>query len=220
MKLAIVVSILLCIHCTNAFSTYNTWKNRIAKYNELLDCEYYTTSEDVYRDSIEIETGTFYSLSTDAIKFRLSATDDNTDNGLYFVIGERFNGYDQRFGTTIYGLGKTYVKFGGNVLKTLTTPEIIRNDQPNKISFKVLEDGYIQITINNNTVFLFKPNEFDSTTLKYISFAASTDLYIQEFFYNCKGNSIDDPVFPVPFIPTQKIDPTVETYSIEDEVVY
>lgn len=38
---------------------------------------------------------------------------------------------------------------------------------------------------------------FDANLLKYISFAANKDMVIEEFFYNCKGNGNDSPVFPV-----------------------
>lgn len=128
------------------------------------------------------------------------------------MIGERF---EQSTCCDINGSQKTeifaksYIKRPNNSeLKTLITPEIIRTDQPNEISVTISEgilnslkifsrnndielkycfsDGYMHVLINGKVELIANvPNEIDVNALKYISFAASRDMHIEEFFYNC-----------------------------------
>lgn len=112
MKLLIFLFVVIFVQCTISYSASVNWKNRMRKYSgvyyfkqpliiflfflikkfcftELLNCEYYLTSENVYKDYFKLDNGQnytdytnhtqyrFYTLSRNAIKFALSDADYN-----------------------------------------------------------------------------------------------------------------------------------------------
>lgn len=66
-------------------------------------------------------------------------------------------------------------------MKTLLTPNLVQNDEPNQVSLDIYPDGNIKMMIND-TPFITKLDDID--TIKYMSFASDNNIRT-EYFYNC-----------------------------------
>ncbi|XP_031637202.1 uncharacterized protein LOC116349759 [Contarinia nasturtii] len=156
----------------------------------------------------------FFVLSQSMIKFKLSTNDtinivnDNRGNGFDYrttTTTENNNYYNRRgiyrnlhvstyvssdyefvIGEGTNGYTESYIQQNDERLKSLVTPGIIRDNEPNEVLIEIDADGTIRTTINENTT--IEKKVYDLDKLNYISFCSVTNKVLAEFFYNCNLN--------------------------------
>ncbi|XP_037043447.1 uncharacterized protein LOC119079571 [Bradysia coprophila] len=186
MKLVIFMFLVTILACIDSVPC-STWRERMQKYSALLDCQYFLSTDSYFNDYFPLEemegnfqldasnngsrTLRFYIIGQNQIKFRLSQTEssDSSNELLRFIIGEQslINHAD-----------------GDPHIRSMKTPNIVREDEPNEIRLEILEDGKLKLSVNEILTWDVRGG-INILDMKYFSFASGIDGEVQELFYKC-----------------------------------